>query len=90
MEKFTLAQLKQFNGNGLTYVAYRGKVYDVTGSYLWEDGLHQGLHEAGADLTQMLDEEAPHDSDMLDGFPVVGELISGGEPEEGGGFHSLP
>lgn len=83
MEKFTLEQLKKYNGSdGITYVAYRGKVYDVTESYLWEDGLHQDIHEAGTDLTQMMDEEAPHDAGMLENFPVVGELVEGNEPDE--------
>lgn len=91
MEKFTLEQLKNYNGsNGVAYIAYRGKVYDVTESYLWEDGLHQDQHEAGRDLTRMLEEEAPHDADMLENFPVVGELVDAANPEDDeGGFPSI-
>jgi predicted heme/steroid binding protein len=32
------------------------------------------LHEAGTDLTESLDLEAPHETDALDNFPVVGKI----------------
>lgn len=75
MKEFTKEELARYNGrNGLpAYTAYRGKVYDVTGSFLWKDGSHQVLHKAGADLTDAL-EQAPHDEDVLQKFPVVGTL----------------
>jgi predicted heme/steroid binding protein len=57
-------------------IAYKGNVYDVTGSFLWRDGRHEVLHSAGADLTAaMLD--APHDEDLLERVPVVGVLVEG-------------
>ena len=32
METFSLEELKKYDGtNGISYIAYRGKVYDVTG-----------------------------------------------------------
>jgi len=73
MKKFTEEELAQHNGkNGnLAYVVYKGKVYDVTGSFLWKNGIHQVLHEAGVDLTDAL-EQAPHGSRVLEKFPVVG------------------
>jgi predicted heme/steroid binding protein len=75
MKKFTRDELKNYNGgDGHSYVAYRGKVYDVSESYLWESGQHQDEHEAGSDLTDELDQQAPHDPDMLENFPVVGEM----------------
>jgi len=73
MKEFTEEELAQYDGkNGnLAYVAYKGKVYDVTGSFLWKNGIHQVLHSAGVDLTDAL-EQAPHGDDALRKFPVVG------------------
>lgn len=75
MKEFTEEELAQYDGkNGnLAYVAYKGKVYDVTGSFLWKNGIHQVLHSAGVDLTDAL-EQAPHGDDALEKFPVVGIL----------------
>jgi predicted heme/steroid binding protein len=75
MKEFSKEELARYDGrNGLpAYVAYKGKVYDVTGSFLWKDGSHQVLHKAGADLTDAL-EQAPHDGDALGKFPIVGTL----------------
>jgi len=56
------------------YIAFEGKVYDVTESFLWKGGKHMVIHYAGTDLTEQLD-DAPHDADELDGFPVVGILV---------------
>lgn len=74
--KFTLEELKQFDGRGdkPAYIAYKGKVYDVTESPLWMDGDHQGLHEAGKDLTQEIS-DAPHGEETLANIKVVGALI---------------
>ncbi len=69
-----LEELRRHDGlRGPAYVAYAGKVYDVSGSFLWQKGNHQGLHRAGRDLTVEL-EKAPHDADFLERFPVVGRL----------------
>jgi len=40
MKEFTEEELAQYNGkNGNpVYVAYKGKVYDVSASFLWKDG----------------------------------------------------
>lgn len=75
MKKFTLEELANFKGgNGSpVYVAYQGKVYDVTDSPFWEDGDHQSEHTAGHDLTEEM-ADAPHEPDNLDLYPVVGEL----------------
>ncbi|WP_048039849.1 cytochrome b5 domain-containing protein [Methanosarcina mazei] len=65
MKEYTLEELSEFNGkNGKTYVVYDGQVYDVSNSYLWEDGTHQGLHESGKDLTEDMD-EAPHGPEVF-------------------------
>jgi predicted heme/steroid binding protein len=55
------------------YVAHEGKVYDVSGSFLWRGGRHQASHRAGQDLTGQLG-RAPHGADRPERFPVVGEL----------------
>lgn len=75
MKEFTLEQLASFNGQGgnPVYVAFEGKVYDVTDSAMWTDGDHEGMHFAGADLTSEHD-DAPHDV-LVTGFPQVGVLI---------------
>jgi len=75
MKEFTEEELIQYNGkNGNpVYVVYKGKVYDVSTSFLWKDGTHQALHTAGVDLTKAL-EQAPHVGDALEKFPVVGIL----------------
>ncbi|MCQ6963142.1 cytochrome b5 domain-containing protein [Methanolobus chelungpuianus] len=76
MEEFTLEEVAKYNGrNGQrAYVVYSGKVYDVTDSDFWDGGEHMGLHEAGTDLTEALDMEAPHENDSLDNFKVVGVI----------------
>jgi len=75
MRIFTKEELKKYNGNdGPAYIAYEGKVYDVSQSFHWKRGIHQVVHYAGCDLTEAL-KQAPHDSDMLDKFPIVGELL---------------
>ncbi len=55
------------------YVACYGKVFDVTGSFLWRGGNHQVLHDAGQDLTESL-RMAPHGLEMLDRFEIVGPV----------------
>ncbi len=76
MKEFTKEELSQYNGKdgAKAYVAYNGKVYDVTDSMFWDAGDHQGMHEAGQDLTESLEDEAPHDTDVMDECPIVGTL----------------
>ncbi len=75
MRVFTREELKKYNGsNGIIYIAYQGKVYDVSDSYHWRKGLHHSRHHAGSELTDDL-KQAPHNTDLLNKFPIVGELI---------------
>jgi predicted heme/steroid binding protein len=76
LRKFTLEQLKQYNGqNGRpAYIAYKGKVYDVTDNYTWGDGKHYGEHQAGQDVTGGMP-DAPHGEDKLEVTVLIGELI---------------
>jgi len=73
---FTAGELAAFDGREgrPAYVAYKGKVYDVSTSPLWLKGLHQDEHLAGRDLTAELP-DAPHGDENLDGFPVLGEFL---------------
>ena len=76
MRRFTKEDLKRYDGRdgAPAYLAYEGKVYDVTRSFLWREGRHQALHEAGEDLTGGL-EQGPHGAYVLDRFPVIGVLV---------------
>jgi predicted heme/steroid binding protein len=74
MRLFTREELQKYDGSdGSAYVAYQGKVYDVSGSFLWKKGAHQVTHHAGRDLTEALG-QAPHGPEMLERFPMVGVL----------------
>ncbi len=77
MRAFTKEELRKYDGSdgSATYVAYEGKVYDVSPSFHWMRGIHQVTHHAGCDLTEAL-KGAPHGRDMLDRFPIVGALLS--------------
>ena len=72
---FTIDELKKFDGKEgkKAYVACDGKVYDVTVSDMWEDGEHSGIHEAGLDLSDDID-NAPHGNEVMESFPVIGIL----------------
>lgn len=74
MKMFTLEELKQFDGKDgkPAYVAYNGKVYDVSQSGLWDSGSHFE-HLAGMDLTNVF-KDAPHGEEVLERVQIVGEL----------------
>jgi len=55
------------------YVVVNGKIYDVTESKMWKNGLHMNRHHAGADLTASLG-AAPHGDEVLNRFKQVGTL----------------
>jgi predicted heme/steroid binding protein len=75
-KKVTKQELAENNGkNGKpAYLAYKGKVYDVSESSFWIDGDHLGMHEAGKDLTEEL-EMAPHREENFPKVKYVGELV---------------
>jgi predicted heme/steroid binding protein len=75
MRVFTREELRKYDGSdGIAYIAYDGKVYDVSNSFHWKKGIHHVTHHAGYDLTHAL-KQAPHGPDMLDKFPIVGRLL---------------
>lgn len=69
---FDPATLSGFDGKEgrLSYLAYKEKVYDVSGLKLWENGAHV-KHLAGQDLTDAL-AKAPHGEEKLNALQVVG------------------
>ena len=74
--KFTRQELSHYNGREgkPAFIACHGKVYDVSSSFLWKNGKHQALHEAGVDLTDALN-DAPHGLDQIRKFPIIGILV---------------
>ncbi len=73
---YTLQELQQYDGKEgrPARFAFKGKVYDVTASRLWKDGLHgSSKHIAGTDLTDAL-KAAPHGEEAMAKVHIVGEL----------------
>jgi len=81
--RFTLEELKQYDGREgrPAYIAFKGKVYDVTDSFLWIEGDHQGQHIAGRDLTDEM-KFAPHGEETLERVKLVGVLVSSTEQQQ--------
>jgi predicted heme/steroid binding protein/uncharacterized membrane protein len=75
MKEFDADELAKFNGEDgqPTYIAYGGKVYDVSESKLWRKGQHMNRHRSGEDLTHDM-QAAPHEADVLERYPQVGTL----------------
>jgi predicted heme/steroid binding protein len=73
--KITMNELRFHDGKDgrPCYTACNGFVYDVSESYFWRGGVHLVLHDAGEDLTNAMF-EAPHGTDLLEKFPIVGIL----------------
>ena len=68
-------ELEQYNGkeNKAVYVSVDGKIYDVSASKLWKNGLHMNRHHAGNELGGSF-EAAPHGKEVLQKFKQIGEL----------------
>lgn len=79
-QDLTAEELQRFDGKEgrPAFVAYKGKIYDVTRSKLWKDGSHARKHHAGSDLTDAL-KTAPHAEDKILSMPEVGKLIGAGQ-----------
>ena len=71
----TREELSKFNGqNGRpAYVAVGNIIYDVSDSPLWKGGNHEGVHQAGCDLSLEL-KTAPHVAAVIERFPSVARL----------------
>ena len=74
IKTYTPSQLALRNGQDRPeiWVAYHGKIYDVSASRLWKKGMHYA-HWAGQDLTDEL-KDAPHTEKVFERFMVVGLL----------------
>lgn len=77
MQQFSEKELREYNGQEgkPAYIAYKGRVYDVTSSKLWKNGSHFKKHFAGCDLTSEL-ANAPHSDSVFENFPWVGEFVA--------------
>jgi len=82
MKEITSEELLSFNGKDgkSVYIAFQGKVYDVSKSPLWSKGLHMNRHPSGKDLTGAIS-AAPHGTEVLERYPQVG-ILKKGAPEE--------
>ncbi len=71
-------ELKKFDGKDgrPAYIAYKGNIYDITGSKMWKNGSHINRHFAGDDLTHQMS-VAPHSDDVMSRYKIVDTL----EPE---------
>lgn len=74
MNEFSKSELALRNGQDKAevWVAYKGLIYDVSRSRLWEKGNHYE-HWAGQDLTDEL-KDAPHTEKVFDKFEIIGKL----------------
>jgi predicted heme/steroid binding protein/uncharacterized membrane protein len=68
-------ELKKYDGKDgrEAYIAYDGKIYDVTKSKYWKNGTHMLRHKAGEDLTEFL-KLAPHGFEVFENFKEVDVL----------------
>lgn len=55
------------------YIAYEGRIYDVSRSSLWKTGVHMRRHSSGKDLTTDMG-GAPHGPEVLRRYPQVGVI----------------
>ncbi len=75
LPSFTREELQRFDGKEgrPIYIAYKGKVYDISKSPLFQGEKRMRCHVAGKDLTREID-IAPHGEDLVFTFQVVGRL----------------
>jgi predicted heme/steroid binding protein len=71
----TKEELAQYDGKEgrKAYVAVNDLIYDVTDSPRWQNGEHEGEHQAGRELTKEL-RKARHVQAVLKQFPMVAYL----------------
>ena len=69
---YTRSELALRNGQDRSeiWIAWEGKIFDVTGSRLWKNGKHYE-HWAGQDLTEEL-ADSPHGRRVFEGREPIG------------------
>ena len=74
-KKITLTELAAADGKEgrPAYIAFQDRVFDVSQSPLWDEGLHMTGHQAGQDLTAVF-ADAPHSQEVFERYPQVGVL----------------
>jgi predicted heme/steroid binding protein/uncharacterized membrane protein len=82
MKEITSEELVTSNGKDgrPVYIAFEGRVYDVSKSPLWSSGLHMNRHPSGKDLSGEIS-AAPHGPEVFERYPQVG-ILEKGPPEE--------
>jgi predicted heme/steroid binding protein/uncharacterized membrane protein len=75
MKEFDANSFSDFDGKDgrPVYIAYQGKVYDVSQSAMWKGGQHMKRHSAGLDLASEFP-AAPHGEEVFERYPQVGIL----------------
>ncbi len=83
MKHFSLDELRKHNGQDepSVFVAFKGKVYDLSSSRYWNTGLHMRRHRAGTDLTGEI-RGAPHGEEVFQRMPQVGMLRTEKDPAD--------
>lgn len=81
MKRLDLKTLAEFNGSAGNpiYIAYKEKVFDVSGSKMWKGGQHMRRHKAGGDLSDDL-QAAPHGEEVFERYPQIAVLNREAEP----------
>jgi predicted heme/steroid binding protein len=71
MKKFSERELIEYDGKNSrrAFIAFNGKVYDVTDSSKWREGIHFKAHSAGIDLSNAL-KDSTHGSEVLAGVRI--------------------
>jgi predicted heme/steroid binding protein/uncharacterized membrane protein len=82
MKEFTSEELLSCDGKEgkPVYIAFEGKVYDVSKSPLWSKGTHMSRHPSGKDLSGEIS-AAPHGPEVFERYPQIG-ILKKGPPEE--------
>ena len=75
LKRFSPEELHHFDGTDgkPIYIGYKGLVYDLSASPLFEGEKRMRCHLGGKDLTKEI-EIAPHGEELIFKFPVVGRL----------------
>lgn len=83
MTGFDRKKLAEYDGQSgqKAYVAYQGKIYDLTDSKRWKNGKHMMRHQAGKSLTVEMN-AAPHGPEVLENFAQVGMLIDDADKKD--------